>query len=552
MEIYCKNNGVRREYERGIMLTEVFQSLDLDFQGKPVCALVNNKIEGLKYRVYNSKQVEFLTIDSEPGRKVYMRSMTFVLYKAVEELYPKAQLTVVAPASHGYFFKLKIENDNGEIVPVTLEISQRLKHRMSDIISEQHHFHRIEAPTEDVARLFRERHLESKAKLIEGTRMIYSYYYLLDKTIDYYYGPLVPSTDFLDDFDLVKYYDGLLLRIPNHGKFPEIVKQEKMLRAFDESHKLLEKGNVTTIGELNDLTRKGLSGYAIMVAEALQEKKISKIAEQIAERPSVKVVLVAGPSSSGKTTFSKRLCVQLMACGRLPRLISLDDYFVDREKTPIDENGDFDYESIYALNLDKFQDDLTRLLAGEEVELPVYNFVEGRSEMSGKKLRLDDDTVLVMEGIHGLNPLMSERVPEECKFRIYVSALTSIKLDSHNYIPPSDNRLIRRIVRDNKYRGASAIDTIARWPSVRRGEERWIFPFQENADVMFNSALIYELAVLRDHALPLLESVGENRPEHTLADALSKFLRYIEPISDKDLPPTSLLREFLGGSSFKY
>ena len=553
IQIKCKNNGETRSFEFGTMLTEIYDTFGLKFAHKPVCALVNNRLEGLRFRVFGAKTVEFLDLDSAPGRKVYMRSLTFVLYKAVRDLYPGGKLMVEAPVSKGYFFKLALPSSDGNAATVTLELVQQLKQRMEEIIAGHVSYHRLEGPTEDVVKLFRDNGLEKKAKLIEGLGNLYSHYYKLDDTIDYYYGPLVPSTDYLWSFDLVKYYDGVLLRIPQEdGRFPEIVKQEKMLNAFALDHQLLDHIGVSTVGQLNELTRNGFATETIMVAEALQEKRISQIAEQIAARKRVKVILVAGPSSSGKTTFSKRLCVQLMTCGMKPRLISLDDYFVDREKTPVDENGEYDYESIYSLNLELYNQHIKQLLNGEEVELPTYNFAMGKSMMSGKRLRLDDNMVLLLEGIHGLNPLMSEPIPEDEKFRIYISALTAIKLDDHNYIPTTDSRLIRRIVRDNQFRGASAIDTIARWPSVRRGEDKWIFPFQENADVMFNSALIYELAVLRNYALPLLESVYESRPEHGMANALSRFLSFFEPISDKALPPTSLLREFLGGSSFKY
>jgi uridine kinase len=553
IKIKCKNNGKSLSFDFGTMLTDVYDAFQLDFPHKPICALVNNRLEGLRFRVFGAKTVEFLGIDSEPGRKVYMRSLTFVLYKAVRDLFTGAKLTVEAPVSKGYFFKIAFPEGDGSPNALTLTIVQQLKQRMQEIISQNYVFHRVEASTDEVVKMFRDDGMENKAKLIEGMGQIYTHYYSLNDTADYYYGPLVPSTDYLWSFDLVKYYDGVLLRIPgNNGLFPEIVKQEKMLKAFELDHLLLNKSGASTVGQLNEYVRMGYAGDAIKVSEALQEKRISHIAERIAEEKRVKVILVAGPSSSGKTTFSKRLCVQLMACGLYPKLISLDDYFVDREKTPRDINGDYDYESIYSLNLDLFQQHIRQLLNNEEIELPVYNFALGKSMMSGKKLRLKDSTVLLLEGIHGLNPMLSENIPQDQIFRIYLSALTSIKLDDHNYIPTTDNRLIRRIVRDNQFRGTKAVDTIARWPSVRRGEEKWIFPYQENADVMFNSALIYELAVLRNYALPLLESVHENRPEYALASALAQFLHFFEPISDKELPPTSLLREFLGGSSFKY
>ncbi|MBQ2340679.1 MAG: nucleoside kinase [Bacteroidaceae bacterium] len=552
VQIFCKNNEKSEKFEFGTTLLQIYDVIKPNLTYKPVCAVVNNQIQGLTFRVFGSKEVEYLDYTSEIGRKVYMRSFTFVLYKAVEDLLPGVRLVIEAPVSKGYFFTLRFTETNEEY-PVSLEIVQRLKTRIKEILAENHRFHRIEAPTAEVAQLFRERGMEKKAKLVEGIGRLYCYYYKLADTVDYFYGPLVPSTEFLDVFDVVKYYDGILLQLPrSDGKLAGIVKQEKMLQAFREDRKLADLTGISTVGELNELARNGVAGYAIKVAEALQEKRISRIADKIAERPEAKIVLIAGPSSSGKTTFSKRLCVQLMACGLKPKLISLDDYFVDRTRTPIDENGEYDYESIYSLDLDLFHQHLKQLLNGEEVELPRYDFPTGKSVKSGTHFKLESNTILLMEGIHALNPLMSEGIPEEKKFRIYVSALTTIKLDNHNYVPTTDNRLIRRIVRDNQFRGTSARSTIARWPSVRRGEDKWIFPYQENADVMFNSALIYELSVLRNHALPLLESVYENCEEHTLAAALTEFLRYFEPISDKELPPTSLLREFLGGSSFHY
>ena len=552
VQIFCKNNEKSEKFEFGTTLLQIYDVIKPNLTYKPVCAVVNNQIQGLTFRVFGSKEVEYLDYTSEIGRKVYMRSFTFVLYKAVEDLLPGVRLVIEAPVSKGYFFTLRFTETNEEY-PVSLEIVQRLKTRIKEILAENHRFHRIEAPTAEVAQLFRERGMEKKAKLVEGIGRLYCYYYKLADTVDYFYGPLVPSTEFLDVFDVVKYYDGILLQLPrSDGKLAGIVKQEKMLQAFREDRKLADLTGISSVGELNELARNGVAGYAIKVAEALQEKRISRIADKIAERPEAKIVLIAGPSSSGRTTFSKRLCVQLMACGLKPKLISLDDYFVDRTRTPIDENGEYDYESIYSLDLDLFHQHLKQLLNGEEVELPRYDFPTGKSVKSGIHFKLESNTILLMEGIHALNPLMSEGIPEEKKFRIYVSALTTIKLDNHNYVPTTDNRLIRRIVRDNQFRGTSARSTIARWPSVRRGEDKWIFPYQENADVMFNSALIYELSVLRNHALPLLESVYENCEEHTLAAALTEFLRYFEPISDKELPPTSLLREFLGGSSFHY
>ncbi len=553
LQIFCKNNKKSEKFGFGTTLLQIYETIKPNLTTRPLCAVVNNQIEGLTFRVFGSKEIEFVDISSPIGRKVYMRSLTFVLFKAVEDLFPGAHLSIEAPVSKGYFFTIHAKTENGQEQEMTLDMAQRLKVRMREIIAEGHRIHRLEAPTGQVAALFRERGMEKKAKLVEGLGRLYCYYYKLCDTCDYYYGPLVPSTDYLDVFDLVKYYDGLLLRVPREdGKLPDIVKQEKMLAAFREDHALESLIGVTSVGELNELVRKGHAGDTIKVSEALQEKKIGRIADRIASQKDVRAVLIAGPSSSGKTTFSKRLSVQLLACGLRPQAISLDNWFVDREHTPRDGNGDYDYESIYALNLELFNAQLNALLRGEEVELPRYDFHTGQSVPSGNKLHLEDNTILIMEGIHGLNPLMSQDIPDAAKFKIYVSALTSIKLDDHNYIPTTDSRLVRRIVRDNKFRGTSARDTIARWPSVRRGEDKWIFPFQENADVMFNSALIYELSVLRAPALSLLESIHEDCEEHILGQTLTEFLRFFEPISADELPPTSLLREFLGGSSFHY
>ncbi len=548
IQIHCKNNGVTRQFALGTPLIDVYENLHLEMPLRPLCALVNNRLEGLKFRLFSSNQVEFLDITHSQGRKVYTRSLCFVLWKAVQKLYPDTTLVLEAPVSKGYYFTLKLDR------PLTLEDAQALKRKMREIIDAGMSFHRLETTTEEAVALFRKHGMEKKAKLIESQGKLYTTYYKLGEVIDYYYGPLVPSTDYLQLFDLVKYYDGLLLRIPREDgvQLGDVVKQEKMLGAFVEGHKLEDFLGISSAGELNEATANGSVGDIIKIAEAMQEKKISRIAETIAERQDVKVVLISGPSSSGKTTFSKRLSLQLATCGLKPMPISLDDYFVDRERTPRDESGDYDYESLYALNLPLFNQQLAQLLRGEEVELPRYDFPTGKSVMSGKRIRLTPQSILILEGIHALNPELTSEIADERKFRIYVSALTTIKLDNHNYIPTTDNRLLRRMVRDFKYRGVLPEDTIARWPSVRRGEDKWIFPYQENADVMFNSALLYELGVLRNRVLPILENVPENRAEYTVANELRNFIHYFRQIPDEELPPTSILREFLGGSSFKY
>ncbi|GAE85470.1 uridine kinase [Bacteroides reticulotermitis JCM 10512] len=485
--------------------------------------------------------------------RTYVRSLCFVLYKAVSELFPDGKLYVEHPVSKGYFCNLRIGRT------ITLEDVARIKKRMKEIVAEDIPYHRIECHTTEAVRVFSEHGMEDKVRLLETSGSLYTYYYTLGDTIDYYYGNLLPSTGYLKLFDIVKYYDGLLLRIPSRGnpsELEEVVKQEKMLDVFKE---YLNWSNITglnNVGDFNLACEAGHTTDLINVAEALQEKKIAQIADTIFHRGNngnrARLVLIAGPSSSGKTTFSKRLSIQLMTNGLKPYPISLDNYFVDREETPLDENGNYDYESLYALDLDLFNRQLQALLRGEEVELPRFNFTLGKKEYTGDKLKIDDHTILILEGIHALNPELTPHIPAANKFKIYVSALTTISLDDHNWIPTTDNRLLRRIIRDFNYRGYSAQETISRWPSVRSGEDKWIFPYQENADVMFNSALIFELAVLRMHVEPILMGVPRNSPEYCEAYRLLKFIKYFLPVQDKEIPPTSLLREFLGGSSFKY
>jgi uridine kinase len=518
-----------------------------------VCATVNNECEGLNYRVYKSKEVEFFDISSPAGMRTYVHSLCFILYKAVHDLFPESQLFVEHPVSKGYYCNLLLGRQ------VTPEDVERIKARMEEIIKADIQFHRVECHTEDAIRVFHEHGMEDKVKLLRTTGHIYTYYYELDDIVDYYYGSLVPSTGYIGLFDLAPYSDGLLLRVPNRKNptvIEDVIKQEKMLEVFSENVHWNHIMRLNTVGELAEVCNAGHATDIINIGEALQEKKIVKIADTINERCAggkrVKIVLISGPSSSGKTTFSKRLSIQLMANGLRPYPISLDDYFVDREETPRDADGNYDYESLYALDLKLFNSHLQALLRGEEVELPRFNFVTGKKEYKGDKLRIDDNMILVLEGIHALNPALIPGIPAEATFKVYVSALTTISLDNHNWIPTTDNRLLRRIIRDYNYRGYSARDTISRWPSVRAGEDKWIFPYQENADAMFNSALIYELAVLRMHVAPVLMSVPQDCPEYTEASRLLKFVSYFTPIQDKEIPPTSLLREFLGGSSFKY
>lgn len=553
LQIYCKNKNLSKEFEEGTSLFEIYQGFDLNMPYGPVSARVNNKVEDLNFKVYYNKDVEFLDITSASGMRTYVRSLCFILTKAVSELYPNGNILLEHPVSKGYFCKLCIDRTIG------LDDVIRIKQRMQEIIKADLPFIRHEKHTDEIIRLFKERGMDDKIKLLETSGQLYSCYQQLGDTIDSYYGSLVPSTGYIRLFDIVKYYDGLLLRIPNRknpDKLEEVVKQEKMLDVFQEYHRWNEILGISTVGDLNQACNRGMATDLINVSEALQEKKIVRIADEITNRNEngqrVKLVLISGPSSSGKTTFSKRLSIQLMTNGLRPYPISLDDYFVNREDTPLDENGQHDFESLYALDLPFFEAQLKALLAGEEVELPRFNFNIGKREPSGKKLRIDDNMILILEGIHALNPALTPNIPAANKYKIYVSALTTILLDNHNYIPTTDNRLLRRIIRDYKYRSHSAEATINRWPSVRAGEEKWIFPYQEYADAMFNSALIFELAVLKDHVEPVLRKVPNNSPAYSEAHRLLRFLSHFVPVQDEELPPTSLLREFLGGSSFVY
>lgn len=553
LQIYCKNNNSTREFPEGSSLLDIYNGFNLAMPYGPVSAKVNNKVESLDFRVYYNKDIEFLDITSSSGMRTYVRSLFFILVKAVEELYPQGSISLEHPISKGYFCKLHIDRTIG------LDDVQRIKQKMQEIIAADIPYTRTESHTEEVVRLFEKRGMMDKARLLDTYGQLYSYYYQLGDTVDCYYSSLVPSTGYIRLFDIVKYYDGLLLRIPsreNPTKLEEVVKQEKMLEVFQEYHRWNQILGISTVGDLNVACNEGHATDLINVSEALQEKKIAQIADEITHRDQdgkrVKLVLISGPSSSGKTTFSKRLSIQLMTNGLKPYPISLDDYFVNRNDTPLDENGKHDFESLYAVDLPFFEEQLSTLLNGGEVELPRYNFTTGKREMSGKKLRIDEHMILIIEGIHALNPALTPHIPNENKYKVYVSALTTILLDNHNYIPTTDNRLLRRIIRDYKYRNYSAEETIARWPSVREGEEKWIFPYQENADAMFNSGLLFELAVLKDYVEPVLRKVPNRCPEYSEAHRLLRFLNYFVSVQDKELPPTSLLREFLGGSSFQY
>lgn len=549
LQICCKNNKKTQDVAIGSTLSDVFKQFNLKMSYGPICARVNNKVVGMNYQLYHNKDVEFLDMHDASASRNYTRTLFFILCKAVHDLYPGSRVVIDIPVSKGYYINLHIGRE------VTDEDATRIRERMQQIIDAKIPIERFEVRTEEAIRMFEQKGDEAKVKLLRSVGSLYTVYHRIDDYVDYYYGALLTNTSDIYLFGLERYFEGLLLRIPSKhdpSQLGALVKQDKMFEVFLEQHRWQHILGVSTIGDFNEAVKAGHATNLINVSEALQEKKISQIADQITTHPEVRVVLIAGPSSSGKTTFCKRLSIQLLANGIRPVQISLDDYFVDREKTPKDADGDWDYESIHALDINLINLQLSALFRGEEVELPKYDFLSGRSGMSGKRLRLADRQVLLVEGIHALNPELTAQIPKRQKFHVYISALTSILLDDHNYIPTTDNRLLRRIIRDHKYRGVSAQETIRRWPSVRAGETKWVFPFQENADVMFNTAMLYELAVIQEQAAPLLEQVPENCVEYSEAYRLRKFLSYITPIPSRALPPTSLVREFLGGSSFRY
>lgn len=549
LQICCKNNKKTQDVAIGSTLSDVFKQFNLKMSYGPICARVNNKVVGMNYQLYHNKDVEFLDMHDASASRNYTRTLFFILCKAVHDLYPGSRVVIDIPVSKGYYINLHIGRE------VTDEDATRIRERMQQIIDEKIPIERFEVRTEEAIRMFEQKGDEAKVKLLKSVGSLYTVYHRIDDYVDYYYGALLTNTSDIYLFGLERYFEGLLLRIPSKhdpSQLGAFVKQDKMFEVFLEQHRWQHILGVSTIGDFNEAVKAGHATNLINVSEALQEKKISQIADQITTHPEVRVVLIAGPSSSGKTTFCKRLSIQLLANGIRPVQISLDDYFVDREKTPKDADGDWDYESIHALDINLINLQLSALFRGEEVELPKYDFLSGRSGMSGKRLRLADRQVLLVEGIHALNPELTAQIPKKQKFHVYISALTSILLDDHNYIPTTDNRLLRRIIRDHKYRGVSAQETIRRWPSVRAGETKWVFPYQENADVMFNTAMLYELAVIQEQAAPLLEQVPENCVEYSEAYRLRKFLSYITPIPSRALPPTSLVREFLGGSSFRY
>ncbi len=558
LQIRCKNNNVTKSFPEGSSLLEVYQEFadELNMPYPVVSAKVNNASQGLKFRLYQNRDVEFFDARQGSGRRVYVRSLCFVLYKAVSDVFPGSKLFIEHPISRGYYCNFK--KRQGE--PLSDEDVELIRQRMTEIINLDMPFRRFEATTEETVRVFTERGFTDKVKLLETSGQIYTDYYMLGDTVDYYYGPLVPSAGYLKVWGLEHFHDGLLLRVPDKDdptRLADKVEQPKTFEMFAEKVRWDIIMRLSNAGDVNKAVLRGHASELIQVSEALQEKKIVQIAEEIdkrfrADKDPIRIVLITGPSSSGKTTFCKRLSIQLLACGLRPLSFSTDDYFVNRVDTPKLPNGQYDFDNVEAVDCELLDDHLTRLLKGERVEVPEFNFITGKREYNGKRLKLQNDSVLIIEGIHALNPILTSRIPDSMKFKIFVSALTSISLDDHNWIPTRDNRLLRRIIRDYNKGAFTARETISQWGNVCSAEERWILPFQETADVMFNSALNIEFAVLRTHAEIILASVPRNCPEYSEAHRLLKFIHYFIPVSDKEIPPTSIMREFVGGSSFKY
>jgi uridine kinase len=551
IDIYCVNTGEKRVYPLGVSLEEIKDDFAVKLDNPILGALVNNKVKELSFVFVKNKKVEFIDYSHPDGMRLYVRSLFFVLYAAVREVFPQVKLKMMHGISRGYYCELA-----GLERPITDSDIFAIKSEMQQLVHQDIPFEKIGLPTEEAVEICNRQNLRYKAKLFAQQGAMFTYVYFMGEKANFFYGHQVPSTGYLQVFDLVSYYDGMLLRIPNPAKFNELQpysKNDKLFGVFQEHKDWAEILNVPNVANLNENTLNGTSGDIIKISEALHEKKIAEIANLIYDRrDKVKIVLIAGPSASGKTTFSKRLMVQLAVNGLKPTMISLDDYFVDREKTPKDENGEYDFEAIEAIDVEYFNQQLVQLFNGEIIELPKFNFTAGRKFPSGKKLQLGHNSILVVEGIHGMNPDLIPHIKPENSFRIFLSALTQISIDDQNHISTTDNRMIRRMIRDSKYRNYSAQDTIRRWPSVRAGEDKNIFPYQENADIMFNSALIYELAVLKKYADPLLKSVTESQQEFSESNRLLKFLSYFKTIDELEIPPTSLIREFLGGSSFSY
>ena len=556
LQIFCRNTGTTRKFVEGTSLLKMLEEFDFERPYQILSAKVNNVSQGLKFRVYQNKDIEFLDAREPSGMRVYCRSLCFLLCKAASDEFPGCRVYMEHPISRGYFFHLHKAGD----APVTQVDVDALKARMRSMVEKDMPFHRYDVHTEEAIRIFSESGSFDKVRLLQTSDEVYADYYTLGDTPDYYYGRLVPSTGYLKVWDIRLYHDGLLLQAcdrDNPDRVAPFIDQPKTYSMFKENLKWNIIMGLSTVGDVNVACHEGHASELIQIAEALQEKKIVSIAEEIHRRycdgdNPVRLVLITGPSSSGKTTFCKRLSIQLKACGLKPLSLSTDDYFVDRVKTPLLPDGSYDFDNFATVDHDLMERDVMRILDGEDVEVPEYNFVTGTRDYNGKKLRMGPGSILLIEGIHALNPELTRSIPSQTKFRIFINTLTSSALDNHNWIPTSDNRLLRRIVRDYNKGAFTARQSISQWPKVRDAEEKWIYPYQETADAMFNSAYLIEFAVLRNHAEPILASVPKNCPEYSEAHRLLKFIHYFTPVPDNEIPPTSLLREFLGGSSFKY
>ena len=554
VRIYCKNTGTYKEFLEGTPLLDIAPQFEFDKPYEILAAKVNNVAEGLRFRVFHNRDVEFLDYRTYIGRNFYSRSLCFLLYKATRDLFPESRMTIRRPISKGYFCSV-YKNDGSFL---TEEDVEAIGARMRELVDENIPFKRKKLQIEEAIRIFKESGDLDKVKLLETCGEVYITCYSLGDVTDYYYDELVPSTGYLKTFGVKLCHGGILLRVPDRHHPEDLAplhEEPKTFEVFAETHKWNWIMGLSNVGDVNESILKGNASDLIQISEALQEKKIVQIAEEIERRHNdpenpVKLVLITGPSSSGKSTVCKRLSVQLKACGLHPISFSTDDYFVNRVDTPKLPDGSYDFDNFDTVDHEYLQKDLVKLLNGEEVEVPEYNFVTGRREFNGKNLKLGERSVLLIEGLHALNPRLTEKVPDKEKFRIFINTITSISLDCHNCIPTSDNRLLRRIVRDYLKGAFTARESIANWPNVRRAEVKWIYPFQENADVLFNSAYLVEFAVLRTHAERILATVPKNCPEYSEAHRLLKFLHYFVPVSDKEIPPTSLLRGFIGGGSY--
>lgn len=556
IQVYCKNTKTSKKFQEGTTLLEMLDCFEFERPYQIVSAKVNNVSQGLKFKVFNNRDVEFLDIRESSGMRVYTRSLFFLLCKAARDVFKNCRIYIEHPISNGYFCNLrKSKNDRKPISAADIE---KICARMREIVGKDMPFHRYEVQLDEAIRIFKDRGYDDKVKLLETSGQVYMDYYTLGDTADYYYGRLVPSAGYIRTWSLEPYHNGMLLRVPdrhNPDTLAPFTDQPKTFAMFNENLRWNSIMHLSNVGDLNYAIQNGYASELIQVAEALQEKKIVQIAEEIEKRyrrreNPLRLVLITGPSSSGKTTVCKRLSVQLKACGLRPVSFSTDDYFVNRVDTPKFPDGSYDFDNFDTVDHEMLQRDVVKLLAGEEVEVPSYNFVTGLREYNGKKKKLGKGCVLLVEGLHALNPRLTEKIPESCKFRIFINTLTGNSLDNHNVIPTSDNRLLRRIVRDCNMGSFTPTQTISQWQKVLDAEEKWIYPYQENADVMFNSAYLIEFAVLRNHAEPMLESVPKNTPEYAEAHRLLKFTHFFTAVSDKEIPPTSLLREFVGGSVF--